>query len=56
MPRIIKKCYVDKRKKDLKFIVDDKVFVKVALYRLVMSFERKDKLAHKFINPFEVLE
>lgn len=56
MPRIIKKGYVDKRKKDIQFIVGDKVFVKVALYRPIMCFERKDKLAYRFINLFEVLE
>lgn len=33
-----------------------KVFVRVALYRRVMRFYRKDKLAPRFMGPFEVVE
>lgn len=34
----------------------DKVFVRVAFYKHVMRFNRKDKLALRFMRPFKVLE
>lgn len=46
------KSYVAKIRKDLKFVVCDKVFVKVAPYKHVMRFDRKGKLTTRFIGPF----
>ncbi|KAA0047145.1 pol protein [Cucumis melo var. makuwa] len=50
------KSYADVRRKDLKFYVGDKVFLKVALMKGVLRFEKKGKLSPCFIGPFEILE
>lgn len=34
----------------------DKVFVKMAPYKHIKRFDKKDKLALRFIRPFEVIE
>ncbi|KAA0058810.1 pol protein [Cucumis melo var. makuwa] len=43
------KSYADVRRKD-------KVFLKVALMRGVLRFERRGKLSPRFVGPFEILE
>lgn len=50
------KSYLNKRKRDLEFDMGDKVFIKVAPYKYVMRFNRKDKLMPRFMGPFEVLK
>ena len=50
------KSYADVRRKDLKFDVGEKVFLKVAPMKGVMRFEKKGKLSPRFVGPFEVLE
>ncbi|KAL0548767.1 hypothetical protein IC582_013237 [Cucumis melo] len=50
------KSYADVRRKDLEFDVGDKVFLKVALMKGVLRFERKGKLSPRFVRPFEILE
>ncbi|KAL0556754.1 hypothetical protein IC582_005270 [Cucumis melo] len=50
------KSYADVRRKDLKFEVGDKVFLKVAPMRGVLRFERRGKLSPRFVGPFEILE
>ncbi|KAL0552128.1 hypothetical protein IC582_011225 [Cucumis melo] len=50
------KSYADVRRKDLEFEVGDKVFLKVALMRGVVRFERRGKLSPRFVGPFEILE
>ena len=50
------KSYADVHRRDLKFEVADHVFLKVALKRRVLRFEKKGKLSPRFIGPFEILE
>ncbi|KAL4010611.1 hypothetical protein IC575_030113 [Cucumis melo] len=50
------KSYADGRRKDLKFDVGDKVFLKVAPMKGVLRFERRRKLSPRFVGPFEILE
>ncbi|KAL0551646.1 hypothetical protein IC582_010735 [Cucumis melo] len=50
------KSYADVRRKDLKFDVGDKVFLKVAPMRGVLRFEKRGKLSPRFVGPFEILE
>ena len=50
------KSYADTRRRDLKFEVGDKVFLKVSPMKGVMRFGKKGKLSPRFVGPFEVLE
>ncbi|KAL0555961.1 hypothetical protein IC582_004464 [Cucumis melo] len=50
------KSYADVRRKDLEFDVGDMVFLKVALMKGVLRFEKKGKLSPRFVGPFEILE
>ncbi|KAA0047001.1 ty3-gypsy retrotransposon protein [Cucumis melo var. makuwa] len=50
------KSYANVRRKDLEFVVGDKVFLKVAPMRGVLRFEKKGKLSPRFVGPFEILE
>ncbi|KAL0551742.1 hypothetical protein IC582_010831 [Cucumis melo] len=50
------KSYADVRRKDLEFDVGDMVFLKVALVKGVLRFEKKGKLSPRFVEPFEILE
>ncbi|XP_022870226.1 uncharacterized protein LOC111389526 [Olea europaea var. sylvestris] len=50
------KSYADRRRKDLKFQVHHKVFLKVAPMKGVLRFGKKGKLRPRFIGRFDVLE
>ena len=50
------KSYANVRRRDLKFEVGDKVFLKVAPMKGVLRSGRKGKLSPRFIGPFEILE
>ncbi|XP_070046048.1 uncharacterized protein [Nicotiana tomentosiformis] len=50
------KSYSDKRHRDLKFMVGDKVFLKVSPMKGVMKFGKKGKLSPRFIGPYEIIE
>ncbi|KAA0041238.1 pol protein [Cucumis melo var. makuwa] len=50
------KSYEDVRRKDLKFDVGNKVFLKVAPMKGVLRFERRGKLSPCYVRPFEILE
>lgn len=58
------KSYVDTKRKDLEFQVRDKVFLKVALIKGVLMFDKKGvlrfdkkgKLRPHYIGPFEILD
>ncbi|XP_057997932.1 uncharacterized protein LOC131176929 [Hevea brasiliensis] len=54
LPLIRQKSYVEPRRKDIEFVVGDYVFLKVSLLKGVMSFEKKDKGAPRYIGPFKV--
>jgi len=48
--------YVDNKRRSLEFEVGDQVYLKVALWKNIIRFGMKDKLAPGFIGPFEVVE
>ena len=50
------KSYADNRRRDLKFEVNDRVFLKLPPWRGVLRFGRKGKLSPRYIGPFEILE
>ena len=49
------KSYVDKRRRDLQFKVGDMVFLKVSLWKGVLSFGRRGKLRPRYIGPYEII-
>ncbi|GKE53892.1 putative reverse transcriptase domain-containing protein, partial [Tanacetum coccineum] len=50
------KIYADKRRKPLEFSVGDYVLLKVSLWKCVVRFGKKGKLAPRFVGPFEIIE
>ncbi|GJR41496.1 hypothetical protein Tco_1217180 [Tanacetum coccineum] len=50
------KSYVDYRRKPLEFEVGDRVLLKVTSWKRVVCFEKKGKLAPRYVGPFEILE
>ena len=50
------KSYADMKRKDIRYEVGAKVFLKVSPWKKVMRFEEKDKLSPRFIGPYEVIE
>ena len=44
------------KRKDIEFEVEDKVFLKVSLWKKILRFGRKGKLSQRFISPYEILE
>ncbi|GJW39980.1 putative reverse transcriptase domain-containing protein [Tanacetum coccineum] len=48
--------YADKRRKPLEFSVGDHVLLKVSPWKGVVRFGKKEKLAPRFVGPFEVVE
>ncbi|GKA48188.1 hypothetical protein Tco_0741146 [Tanacetum coccineum] len=50
------KSYADKRRKPLEFSVGDYVLFKVSLWKGVVRFGKKMKLAPRFVGPFEIVE
>nr|GEV34910.1 hypothetical protein [Tanacetum cinerariifolium] len=50
------KSYADMRRKPLEFSVGDYVLLKVSPWKGVVRFEKKGKLAPRFIGQFEVIE
>ena len=50
------KSYVDSKRKNIQYEIDEKVFLKVSPWKKVMRFRKKDKLSPRFIGPYEVIE
>nr|GEW60557.1 putative reverse transcriptase domain-containing protein [Tanacetum cinerariifolium] len=50
------KSYADKRRKPLEFSVGDYVLLKVLPWKGVVRFGKKEKLAPRFVGPFEIIE
>ena len=50
------KSYADMRRKDIRYEIGEKVFLKVSPWKKVMRFRKNGKLSPKFIGPYEVLE
>ena len=45
------KSYADIKKKDIRYEIDEKVFLKVSPWKKVMRFGKKGKLSPRFIGP-----
>ena len=50
------KSYADMKRKDIRYKVGEKVFLKVSPWKKVMRFGKKGKLSPRFIRPYEVIE
>ncbi|GJR04647.1 hypothetical protein Tco_0527631 [Tanacetum coccineum] len=50
------KSYADKRRKPLEFKVGDRVLLKVSPWKRVVRFGKKEKLAPRYVGPFEIVE
>ena len=48
--------YADKRRKDLEFEVEDRVFLKLSPWKGVVRFGKQGKLSPRYIGPFEIVE
>ena len=50
------KSYADMKRKDIRYEIGKKVFLKVSPWKKVMRFGKKGKLSPRFIGPYEVIE
>ena len=50
------KSYADMKRKDIRYEIGEKVFLKVSPWKNVMRFEKIGKLSPRFIRPYEVIE
>ena len=50
------KSYANKRKKDIKFEVEDRVFLKLSPWNDVVCFGKRGMLSPRYIGPFEIVE
>ncbi|EOY16971.1 Uncharacterized protein TCM_036055 [Theobroma cacao] len=50
------KSYSDRRRKNLEFEVDDRVFLKVFPWKGVIRFAKRGKLNLRYIGPFRIVE
>ena len=50
------KSYADMKRKDIRYEIGEKVFLKVSPWKKVMRFGKKGKLSPRFIGPYEVIE
>ena len=50
------KSYANPKRRDVEFQVGDYVFLKVSPMKGVMRFGKKEKLAPRYIGPFEILK
>ena len=50
------KSYADMKRKDIRYEVGEKVFLKVNPWKKVMRFGKNGKLSPRFIGPYEVIE
>ena len=50
------KLYADMKRKDIRYEIGEKVFLKVSPWNKVMRFGKKGKLSPRFIGPYEVIE
>ena len=50
------KSYTDMKRKDIRYEIGEKVFLKVSPWKKVMRFRKKGKLSPRFIGPYEVIK
>ena len=44
------------KRKETRYKIGEKVFLKVSPWKKVVRFRKKDKLSPRFIGPYEVIE
>ena len=49
------RSYADNRRRDLKFEIDDRVFLKISPWKGVLRFWRRGKLSPRYIEPYEIV-
>ena len=49
------KSYANSKRKDIRYEIGEKVFLKVSPWKKVMRFRKKGKLSPRFIEPYEVI-
>ena len=54
--QICLKYYVDVRRRELEFQVDDWVFLKVSPMKGVMRFGKKGKISPRYVGPYKILK
>ena len=50
------KSYADLKRKDIRYEIGEKVFLKVSPWKKVMRFKKKGNLSPSFIGSYEVIE
>ncbi|KAK8648813.1 hypothetical protein V6N13_129555 [Hibiscus sabdariffa] len=50
------KSYADLKRREIEYVVGDRVFLKVSPWKKVMRFVRKGKLSPRYIGPYEIVE
>ena len=50
------KSYAGMKRKDIRYEIGEKMFLKVSPWKKVIRFGKKGKLSSKFIDPYEVIE
>ena len=50
------KSYADLHKRDIEYVVGDKVFLKVSPWKGILRFGRHGKLSPRYIGPYKVIE
>ena len=50
------KSYADMKRKDIRYEIGEKVFLKVSPWKKGMRFGKKEKLSPRFIGPHEMIE
>ena len=50
------RSYTNMRRKDIRYEIDEKVFLKVSPWKKVMRFGKNGKLSPRFIGSYEVIE
>ncbi|KAK8700610.1 hypothetical protein V6N13_019001 [Hibiscus sabdariffa] len=50
------KAYADTKRRDIRYEVGDKVFLKVSPWKKVLRFGKKGKISPRYIGPFEVIK
>ena len=50
------KSYADMKRKDIRYEIGEKVFLKVSPWKKVMRFRKTGKLSPRFIGSYEVIE
>ncbi|KAJ4961944.1 hypothetical protein NE237_021854 [Protea cynaroides] len=53
--QVRQKHYADSRRRDLEFVVGNKVFLKISPVRGLKRFGKKGKLCPKYVGPYEIL-